>query len=270
MRKLFLSLLILLGVSAPAHALEPYVVSGVTVDVTADSAAKARNQAIKEASRKAFMNLATQLSPGQPIPDVTDKAIGDIVSDFRIESEKSGGKRYVGSFTFRFRPNQVRGAFGARDIPSPRELASRGPQQVAPEQQTGTAEFAPHEKTASDVIKSVAAENAAPPAPAAEVPGVEPQTIAYAAPPKFDAGPEQMMLIQVPAESIQKMAVAPEMIRATTGVTKIEFRTVTPTRAVMAMSYQGDTTQLLQNLQQRGVKLQSAAQSTPPVYTLMP
>ena len=117
---IFLLLFLFTGV---AHAADPYVVSGVQVDVTADTAAHARNQAIKDATRKAFETLAGQLQPDKPAPKISDTALGNMVSDFRVEQEQANASRYAATFTFRFRQNQVKAAFGAHAVMGPQALA---------------------------------------------------------------------------------------------------------------------------------------------------
>ena len=58
-----------------------YTVSDVDVDVTAVSAAAARDEAITEAQRKAFLQLFQRLTPeGTPVPQVTDAQVAPLVS----------------------------------------------------------------------------------------------------------------------------------------------------------------------------------------------
>lgn len=275
MKRLILCLLLLWAV--PAHANSPYVVSGVTVDVTADSVTAARNQAIIEGQRKAFMNLATQLTSGTSIPEVSDAQIGDMVSDFRVEKEQFGAKRYVGIFTFRFRQNPVRAVFGSQYIPSPQELAARPP--VAAETVTTTvitgnpqaalpplpeAPSAPTvvaaevSREAVDIIKSEAAQNIAPltgpvdnPMPA----GVDENT------------PIKLMLIEARDGNITALQMAQEKLRTTPGVVDLNYGS---SSRVLRMAYRGDTTQLMKTLQGRGVNLQQKLATQPPIYTLAP
>jgi len=271
MRKIFLVLLFLCA-ALPAWSAEPYVISGVSVDVTADNSAAARDQAMVEAQRKAFMNLATQLVPGKPIPNVSDKAIGDMVSDFHIEQEKFGGNRYVGTFTFRFRQNPVRTAFGAAAIPSPHELAERNTQATAP--QTTQADSA----DGSGNIASVVSNAAVQPLSAAEAaPVVTSAAVTAAAKmgtlmepssaPDIDV---QNILVEIPAHSARELDMAQDHITGAPGVMKTELRSISSANAVMLLSYQGDLPQVLQNLSARGVNLQSKAPTVPPLYTLLP
>ena len=231
-----------------AHAAELYMVTGVTTDVTADDTMHLRDTAIVAAERKAFINLATQLLPAGPIPNPSDAAIAGMISDLKVEKEQFSANHYVGTLTFRFRQNPVRMAFGDHAILSPSELYAQ--------QNAGTAPNSTTQISSEAAAIAPVGDNTAP----------MPMMNALAV-----NGPQQMMLIQVPPESMQKMAVAPEMIRTAAGVSKIEFRSVAPTRAVMAMTYQGETAAIVQTLAQRGVNLQpAAAGAQPPVYTLLP
>lgn len=86
-----------------------YTVSDVDVDVTAVSAAAARDEAITEAQRKAFLQLFQRLTPeGTPVPQVTDAQVAPLVQDFEVQRERSSSVRYLATFTVRFRPDAVR------------------------------------------------------------------------------------------------------------------------------------------------------------------
>src|SRR5262245_57448802 len=68
-----------------------YTVTGVPVDVTADNAAAARDQAIIEGQRAALKLLVenmmgTEKAAQIPLPD--DAAISEMVQDFEVESER--------------------------------------------------------------------------------------------------------------------------------------------------------------------------------------
>lgn len=83
----------------------------VAVDVTAESAAAARDRAIVEAQRSAFDRLLTTLSSPSDIarlPTLSDDAISDMVLDFEVEEERVSTVRYIGRMAFRFRAEPVR------------------------------------------------------------------------------------------------------------------------------------------------------------------
>lgn len=264
MKRLIFCLILLLPL--PAHANTPYVVSGIAVDVTADSVTDARNQAILEGTRKAFAELSAQLLPGQPAPQVTDAQLGDMLSDFRVEKEQFGSKRYVGNFTFRFRQNPVRALYGAQYIPSPHELAARAP--ATPEETTvvttttettTTVETAPPVDAATAIINSEAAQA---PAPLLEVAANNPM------PPGVDANsPIKMMLIEAPGGNVSALQSAQNYLRMTPGVVNLSYGS---SGKVLHMAYRGDTAQLVSNLKGRGLNLQQKLPTQPPIYTLAP
>lgn len=117
-RFLFISLAALLGlllfaVSAYAqgpalqHAEEGLTVTDVIVDKTDKNAVAARDQAIIEAQRMAFQNLAgkfmtPEIFKNWSLPD--DKIIATLVQDFEIRNEQISANRYVAHFTVRFMP----------------------------------------------------------------------------------------------------------------------------------------------------------------------
>ncbi len=92
----------------------PYTVENITVDVSADNAMNARNQAFEKAQQEALVALAanfldgSQLAAFQPPPAST---ISPMVQDFEVTKEKLSKQRYIGTYTFRFKPNSVRQYF---------------------------------------------------------------------------------------------------------------------------------------------------------------
>ena len=105
---------------APAVAM-PLVVTDVVVDKTADNPVIAREQAIAESKRAAFMKLAEQnLTPEQmkSFQPPKDSDIAMLVQDFEIQNEQMSSTRYVGTFTVRFR-DIVRNYIRIRDAAPP-------------------------------------------------------------------------------------------------------------------------------------------------------
>ena len=106
--------------SAPTAALtpaptapqaDPYTVNGVDVDVTAASAAEARDKAILEAQRKAFGILFKRLATDgdtRIAPAVADADLQRMMQGFEIEHERGSAVRYVGTLSFKFRRKAVR------------------------------------------------------------------------------------------------------------------------------------------------------------------
>ena len=108
------AILLALALSAPraAVAAEPdlYTVSDIDVDVTAESAVEARDQAILLAQRRAYEKLLLQLADADAasLPQLDNNQIADLVEDFDVVSERTSTVRYIGKFNFHFRADAVR------------------------------------------------------------------------------------------------------------------------------------------------------------------
>lgn len=96
---------------AAAQSEDIFTVGGIAVDVTADSAAEARDRALVEGQRAAFEALLERLVPAEELarlPRLSDTEITDMVADFEVGSERTSAVRYIGELTFRFRAEPVR------------------------------------------------------------------------------------------------------------------------------------------------------------------
>ncbi|WP_316977400.1 DUF2066 domain-containing protein [Shumkonia mesophila] len=101
------------GGAAPLLAAMPdvYEVAGVAVDVTAETAAKARDTAIGEGHAKAFRQLLARLTLKADrgrLPELTVNGIAAYVTDFSVANEKTSATRYLASLTFRFKREAIR------------------------------------------------------------------------------------------------------------------------------------------------------------------
>jgi len=116
MVRLFVYLLVFMGfLVSPAMAeedLAPYLVEDVQVDVSAETAAAARDQAIIQAQRDAFHELLQRLGTEDRDPPTTDEVIASLVQAFEIKKEHARGERYTGTLSVQFRPTSVRELFG--------------------------------------------------------------------------------------------------------------------------------------------------------------
>jgi hypothetical protein len=109
---------IVLGAAAPAaRAQSPvplgnvFEVRGVAVDVTAATAAAAREQALAEGEQKAFRRLLERLTlrtDRDRLPALSRSEIAAYVQDLAVAEEKTSAVRYIASLTYRFRPERVR------------------------------------------------------------------------------------------------------------------------------------------------------------------
>jgi hypothetical protein len=86
-----------------------YAVGDVAVDITADSAVHARDQALAQAQRDALKQLLERLSVDQSLmTKADDDTVAALVQNFEVQNERSSAVRYIGTFTVQFRPNAVR------------------------------------------------------------------------------------------------------------------------------------------------------------------
>lgn len=122
MRHLLIFLLIfsLLAVSWPIWAQDTkqddasiYTVTDVASDVSADSAAHARDQAISQAQRTAFNQLLDRLgAPAMVAKKLSDDDIATLVKNFEVQNERTSAVRYIGTFTVQFKSGAVRNYLG--------------------------------------------------------------------------------------------------------------------------------------------------------------
>jgi hypothetical protein len=130
--------------SFPALAqLDPYVVEGVKVDVTADNAINARNQAFEKAQQEALKALAGQIYSQSQMASFTPPAataISPMVQDFEVTQEKLSSKRYIATYTFRFKRSAVNQYFG--------QTYSQLPPDSSPVQAEDTSSYGPATQSA--------------------------------------------------------------------------------------------------------------------------
>jgi len=86
-----------------------FEVPDVAVDITADSAAHARDQAIAQAQRTAFEQLLARLGADSALAaKVNDDTVSSLVQNFEVQNERTSSVRYIGIFTVQFRPMATR------------------------------------------------------------------------------------------------------------------------------------------------------------------
>ena len=109
--------LILIGLpvgvsSAAQQALsDPYTVHGIKVDITAESAAAARDLAITEGQRQAFARLMKRLvlrSDQKNLLVPSDLQIQGMLATLQVENEKTSPTRYIATMVLRFQLSRVR------------------------------------------------------------------------------------------------------------------------------------------------------------------
>lgn len=114
-------LLLVVGVPPLASAaVDPFSVTGVTVDATAATAAAARDTALADGQRKAFRRLLERLTapPDYPkLPQLSDAEITPLVAGFQVQEERTSTIRYLATLTYSFRPNAIRALLRRAGVP---------------------------------------------------------------------------------------------------------------------------------------------------------
>ena len=110
---LILSVFVLFVPDSAARA-DIWTVSGVSVDVTSESAAKAKLMAIGEAQEKAFERLVDRLVPAKSaskLKSLGPDQVGRLLAGLSIEEERTAPKRYIAKLSIRFLANKTRSLF---------------------------------------------------------------------------------------------------------------------------------------------------------------
>ena len=100
----------LLGI-AGARAGDIFQITGVDVDVTAETAAMAREQALRDGETRAFQRLLERLTlrvDHGHLPHLGVREIEGYVKDFSIAEEKTSAVRYLARLNVRFKAERVR------------------------------------------------------------------------------------------------------------------------------------------------------------------
>ncbi len=106
-----LLLAVLAATGARAQSPELFVVRGVDVDVTGESASAAREAALLAGQRQALELLLLRLALPEDVaglPALGDSEITEMVLDFEVDAERASSVRYLGTLTFRLRAAPVR------------------------------------------------------------------------------------------------------------------------------------------------------------------
>jgi hypothetical protein len=105
------ALAIVLLAGSAARAQDPYTVSDINVDLTRETSAIARQDAIEQAHVQAFEHLLQRLTPAADrsrLPKVTFALAANHAAGLRIDDEKSSATRYAAKMTISFRQDRVR------------------------------------------------------------------------------------------------------------------------------------------------------------------
>lgn len=93
---------------------DPFSVKGVTVDVVAGDANKARDAGFRLAQRKAWRQLWARLT-GQAessAPSLGDGGMNGLVAGINVESENFSSRRYIARLSVDFEPTKIRSYIG--------------------------------------------------------------------------------------------------------------------------------------------------------------
>ena len=103
-----------------AQALGVFEVQGVAVDVTAETAAVARERALAEGEKLAFRRLLERLTlraDYRRLPKPSPREISIYVKDFSVADEKTSAVRYLARLSYRFHAGPIRRLLTDRDLP---------------------------------------------------------------------------------------------------------------------------------------------------------
>ena len=100
-----------LPVPARAQGMDVFEVRDVAVDVTAETAAQAREQAYAEGEAGALRTLLERLTlriEHEGLPKLKADEIASYIKDFSVADEKTSSVRYLARLSFRFKHEEVR------------------------------------------------------------------------------------------------------------------------------------------------------------------
>jgi hypothetical protein len=107
------------GASNSQAASEVFTVRGVSVDVTAQTAAQARDEALLQGQVEAFNRLLARILPREAmirVPPLEPGQVLDYVSDFAVDNERTSDVRYLADLTVRFNDQSLRSFLAANDL----------------------------------------------------------------------------------------------------------------------------------------------------------
>lgn len=108
------------GLTTAALAKDVFEVEGVFVDVTTESASQAREQAIREAQGRALdiiLKRLTLQSDRDFLPWVEPNQRANYIKNFSISGEKASDVRYIATFAFQFKEDEIRKLLKSRALP---------------------------------------------------------------------------------------------------------------------------------------------------------
>ncbi len=104
---------------ANAQSQDPYTVTDINVDLTRETSATARQEAIQQAHIQGLRHLLERLTPASEhgrIPDIGYGTAADLADGLRIQDEKTTATRYAANMTISFRKDRVRSYLRQRGL----------------------------------------------------------------------------------------------------------------------------------------------------------
>jgi len=101
---------------------EPYTITNVNADVTADTAAHARDQALMQAERSAYKQLCARFNATDDSAKLSDDNIAALVKSYEVQRERVSAVRYIGLFTIHFNPSAIQKTIAVPSLPPPPEI----------------------------------------------------------------------------------------------------------------------------------------------------
>ncbi len=102
----------------PSASDDPYTVSNVEVDISANSAVEARDRAFAQAQRVALGQLMERLAGAGRVDTsgMSAAEVGRLVQSIRVNQERTPPGRYLASLTVSFKPAEVRALLSSRGV----------------------------------------------------------------------------------------------------------------------------------------------------------
>lgn len=117
---LLFSLSVAAGVRAAPADSKMFSAGGIKVDVTAENAAKAREQALQDGQKRALMVVMERITPDYVVEQLTELVPDDIINmvrDMSISNEKTSSVRYMATLEVSFNADAVRDLLRQNGLP---------------------------------------------------------------------------------------------------------------------------------------------------------
>ncbi len=117
---LLFSLSVATGVRAAPADSKMFSAGGIKVNVTAETAAKAREQALQDGQKRALMVVMERITPDYVVEQLTELVPDDIINmvrDMSVSNEKTSSVRYMATLDVSFNADAVRDLLRQNGLP---------------------------------------------------------------------------------------------------------------------------------------------------------